>query len=51
MKDCQQINVKIDCFMHAHTSTVKKRIARYIDAILFVCALLLISSVLEIIRL
>jgi hypothetical protein len=36
--------------MEALHSTVKKRIARYLDAILFISALLLISSILEIIH-
>ena len=37
-------------FMEAFSPFIKKRIARYLDAILFISALLLISSVLEIIR-
>jgi len=37
--------------MEVVNSSVKKRIARYLDAILFIAALLLISSLLEIIKL
>lgn len=36
--------------MEAIHSTVRKRVARYLDALLFVSALLLISYVLEIIN-
>jgi hypothetical protein len=36
--------------MQAVNSTHRKRIARYLDAILFIAALLVVSSLLEIIR-
>ncbi len=36
--------------MEALNSTIKRRIARYLDAALFIAALLLISSLLEIIN-
>lgn len=36
--------------MAAFQSSLKKRIARYLDAVLFIAALLLISSILEIIN-
>lgn len=36
--------------MQALNSSAKKRIARYLDAILFIAAILLMSSLLEIIR-
>jgi hypothetical protein len=35
--------------MEALSSTVKRRIARYLDAVLFIAAILLISSLLEIV--
>jgi hypothetical protein len=37
-------------YMEAFSPIIKKRIARYLDAILFISAVLLISSVLEIIK-
>ncbi len=46
----EAINVKIDFSMEAINSNFKKRIARYLDAILFIATLLLISSLLEIIK-
>jgi len=45
------IEVQSLLFMEVVNSSVKKRIARYLDAILFIAALLLISSLLEIIKL
>ncbi len=36
--------------MEAVNPVTKKRIARYLDAILFISALLLISSLLELVR-
>ncbi len=36
--------------MEVVNSSVKKRIARYLDAILFIAAILLISSLLEFIK-
>ena len=36
--------------MEALESTLKKRIARYLDALLFIAGILLISSLLEIIN-
>jgi hypothetical protein len=36
--------------MQAVNSTHKKRIARYLDAILFIAALLVMSSFLELVR-
>ena len=36
--------------MEAVHSSIKKRIARYLDAVLFIAALLILSSLLEIIK-
>ncbi len=36
--------------MEALNSSIKKRIARYLDAALFIAALLLVSSLLEIFK-
>ncbi len=36
--------------MEAIPSSAKKRLARYLDALLFIAGLLLVSSLLEIIR-
>ena len=40
----------VNYYMEALNSSAKKRVARYLDAILFIAALLLISSLLEIIK-
>lgn len=41
---------KVNYFMEALNSSAKRRFARYLDAILFIAALLLISSLLEVIK-
>ncbi len=41
---------KVQHFMTAVNAVIKKRIARYLDAILYISGLLLISSLLEIVR-
>ena len=45
-----RIDAKHTLSMEAFPTSVKRRIARYLDAILYIAALLMISSLLELIR-